>query len=150
MLNVMFTSRPSARWLAESKIPTNMTIVEVLLVRRTLAWITGIILIIATLLGVSLSYSQRRKMGNKNEHSGRGPFCLSCFDLGQTCKTKDENYYTDSTGNIFIDLTDVGKRCECEVKIKKLNKLSEISLIKMSFVHGAMKTMFGFSNICYN
>lgn len=52
MLNVMFTSRPSARWLAESKIPTNMTIVEVLLVRRTLAWITGIILIIATLLGV--------------------------------------------------------------------------------------------------
>lgn len=78
MLNVMFTSRPSARWLAESKIPTNMTIVEVLLVRRTLAWITGIILIIATLLGVSFRNSQRRKMGNQNEHSG--PFCLSCFD----------------------------------------------------------------------
>lgn len=81
MLNVMFTSRPSARWLAESKIPTNMTIVEVLLVRRTLAWITGIILIIATLLGVSFSYILRRKMGNKNDHSGHGPFCLSCFDF---------------------------------------------------------------------
>ncbi|XP_061991159.1 uncharacterized protein LOC133709436 [Rosa rugosa] len=52
MLNVVFTSRPSARWLAETKIPTNTTVVEVLLVRKTIAWITGIILLIATLLGV--------------------------------------------------------------------------------------------------
>ncbi|PRQ35931.1 hypothetical protein RchiOBHm_Chr4g0385911 [Rosa chinensis] len=52
MLNVVFTSRPSARWLAETKTPTNTTVVEVLLVRKTIAWITGIILLIATLLGV--------------------------------------------------------------------------------------------------
>ncbi|KAF5736653.1 hypothetical protein HS088_TW14G00801 [Tripterygium wilfordii] len=52
MLNVMFTSRPSARWLVESKESTNSTIAEVVLVRQTLAWLTGIILIIATLLGI--------------------------------------------------------------------------------------------------
>ncbi|KAM5552698.1 hypothetical protein ABKV19_025088 [Rosa sericea] len=52
MLNVVFASRPSARWLAETQIPTNMTVVEVLLVRKIIAWITGIILLIATLLGV--------------------------------------------------------------------------------------------------
>ncbi|XP_004296639.1 PREDICTED: uncharacterized protein LOC101292590 [Fragaria vesca subsp. vesca] len=52
MLNVMYTSRPSARWLAETKTSLNTTIVKVLLVRRTLAWITGIILLISTLLGV--------------------------------------------------------------------------------------------------
>lgn len=54
-LNVMLASRPSARWLEETKAPTNTTMKEVALVRKTLAWLTGIILIIATLLGVRLS-----------------------------------------------------------------------------------------------
>lgn len=52
MLNVMFTCQPSPRWLAEKEVPKDTKIVQVLLVRRTLAWITGIILIISTLLGV--------------------------------------------------------------------------------------------------
>ncbi|KAF3457664.1 hypothetical protein FNV43_RR02322 [Rhamnella rubrinervis] len=51
MLNVKFVPRPSARWLEETK-PSHDSLQEVVLVRRTLAWITGIILIIATLLGV--------------------------------------------------------------------------------------------------
>ncbi|KAL3506377.1 hypothetical protein ACH5RR_031759 [Cinchona calisaya] len=53
LLNMVIASRPSPRWLEETKIPINSTLVsEVLLVRRTIAWITGILLIIATLLGV--------------------------------------------------------------------------------------------------
>ncbi|RXI00472.1 hypothetical protein DVH24_000706 [Malus domestica] len=52
MLNVMYTCRSSARLLAEKEGLNNTKIVQVLLVRRTLAWITGIILIISTLLGV--------------------------------------------------------------------------------------------------
>ncbi|XP_061959896.1 uncharacterized protein LOC133680888 [Populus nigra] len=52
VLDVMLTSRPSARWLEETKTPSNGTIAEVALVRMTLAWITGIVLIIATLLGI--------------------------------------------------------------------------------------------------
>ncbi|CAA2959827.1 uncharacterized protein LOC111369945 [Olea europaea var. sylvestris] len=53
MLNVVVTSRPSPRLLEETKVPANLTtIAEVILVRRTLAWITGIILLIATFLGV--------------------------------------------------------------------------------------------------
>jgi renin receptor len=55
MLNVKFVPRvvprPSARWLEETK-PSYDSLPEVVLVRRTLAWITGIILVIATLLGV--------------------------------------------------------------------------------------------------
>ncbi|CAK7336253.1 unnamed protein product [Dovyalis caffra] len=51
-LNVMLSSRPYARWLEETKAPTNGTIAEVVLVRMTLAWITGIVLIIATILGI--------------------------------------------------------------------------------------------------
>ncbi|KDP39383.1 hypothetical protein JCGZ_01140 [Jatropha curcas] len=56
MLNVILNSRPSARWLAEVKgsNATNATLVEVALVRKTLAWLTGIILIISTLLGIYL------------------------------------------------------------------------------------------------
>lgn len=90
MLNVMYTSRPSARWLAETKTSLNTTIVEVLLVRRTLAWITGIILLISTLLGVSFNYIQRRKTKNKNDQRGHGPFCLSCLTLLASCKTKSK------------------------------------------------------------
>lgn len=57
MLTVNFAPRPSPRWLEETKgIPDSIKIAEVLLVRRTLAWITGIILIISTLLGVSFLY----------------------------------------------------------------------------------------------
>ncbi|XP_002297811.4 uncharacterized protein LOC7460513 [Populus trichocarpa] len=52
VLDVMLTSQPSARWLEETKTPSNGTIAEVALVRMTLAWITGIVLIIATLLGI--------------------------------------------------------------------------------------------------
>lgn len=55
VLNLMFTSQPSPRWLAESKSNATMA-AEVVLVRRTLAWLTGIILLIATLLGVRLYY----------------------------------------------------------------------------------------------
>lgn len=54
MLTVTYTSRPSPRWLEEEKTLPNSTaiIAEVLLVRTTLAWITGIILLISTLLGI--------------------------------------------------------------------------------------------------
>lgn len=52
LINVMFTSRPYPRWLAETKTPTNTTLAAQVLVRRTLAWITGVVLLIATLLGV--------------------------------------------------------------------------------------------------
>ncbi|KAJ6428309.1 hypothetical protein OIU84_023684 [Salix udensis] len=52
MLNVILTSRPSARWLEETKTPSTGTIIELALVRMTLAWITGIVLVIATLLGI--------------------------------------------------------------------------------------------------
>ncbi|CAK9173797.1 unnamed protein product [Ilex paraguariensis] len=53
MLNVMITSRSTPRWLEETTGSSNPILVaEVLLVRRTLAWITGIILLIATLFGV--------------------------------------------------------------------------------------------------
>ena len=57
MLNVMYASRSYARLLAEKEGLNNTKIVQVLLVRRTLAWITGIILIISTLLGVSFTCS---------------------------------------------------------------------------------------------
>ncbi|KAE8728062.1 hypothetical protein F3Y22_tig00004779pilonHSYRG00026 [Hibiscus syriacus] len=52
LMNVITTSRPSPRWLEETKRPTNATLAAQVLVRRTLAWITGIVLLIATLLGV--------------------------------------------------------------------------------------------------
>lgn len=53
-LNVMFTSQPSARWLEEATgLPNSTVVAEVLLVRRTLAWFTGIILLVATIMGVS-------------------------------------------------------------------------------------------------
>lgn len=53
MLNLLYTSRPPSRWLEETEGQSNSTAyAEVLLVRRTLAWITGIILLIGTLLGV--------------------------------------------------------------------------------------------------
>ncbi|KAL9349481.1 hypothetical protein Peur_056736 [Populus x canadensis] len=57
LLNVMLTSRPSARWLEETKVPAIETIAVVALVRITLAWITGIVLIIATLLGIYFLFS---------------------------------------------------------------------------------------------
>ncbi|KAK4406076.1 hypothetical protein Sango_0614100 [Sesamum angolense] len=53
MFHVTVASRPSARWLEETKASPNSTeIAEVLFVRTTLAWITGIILLIATILGI--------------------------------------------------------------------------------------------------
>ncbi|KAK4356861.1 hypothetical protein RND71_022471 [Anisodus tanguticus] len=53
LFNVIFTSQSSARWLDEAKaLPNATAIEEIILVRRTVAWITGILLIIATLLGI--------------------------------------------------------------------------------------------------
>ncbi|XVF65127.1 hypothetical protein PTKIN_Ptkin09bG0221800 [Pterospermum kingtungense] len=53
LMNVMFTSRSSPRWLAETKSSHNTTTLAAqMLVRRTLAWVTGIVLLTATLLGV--------------------------------------------------------------------------------------------------
>ncbi|KAK1592520.1 hypothetical protein Q3G72_026282 [Acer saccharum] len=54
VLNLMSTSSPSSRWLAEGvegsiNVPA---IAKIVLVRLTLAWVTGIILIIATLFGI--------------------------------------------------------------------------------------------------
>ncbi|XP_022722734.1 uncharacterized protein LOC111279928 isoform X2 [Durio zibethinus] len=51
-MNVVITSRPSPRWLAETKSSPNTTLAAQVLVRRTLAWVTGVVLLIATLLGV--------------------------------------------------------------------------------------------------
>lgn len=55
VLDVTFASRPSSRWLEEVKTSSNSTVeAEVALVRITLAWFTGIVLLIATLIGVYL------------------------------------------------------------------------------------------------
>ncbi|KAJ7955590.1 Type 1 membrane protein [Quillaja saponaria] len=48
--NVMFPSHPAARWLVETK-DTNATDLQVILVRRILAWLTGVILLVSTLMG---------------------------------------------------------------------------------------------------
>ncbi|XP_038880778.1 uncharacterized protein LOC120072460 [Benincasa hispida] len=53
-LNVMFNHLLTPRWLVED-VKVNTTIHEVILVRTTLAWITGIILLIATLMGVNFA-----------------------------------------------------------------------------------------------
>lgn len=60
MFNVKFARQSIARLLAESKDAKDprAAIVEVILVRRVLAWITGIILIIATLLGVRSHFNE--------------------------------------------------------------------------------------------
>ncbi|MCL7046432.1 hypothetical protein MKW94_023048, partial [Papaver nudicaule] len=52
MLNVKFTSRTSRLLEENAPTPSPTLIVEILLVRSTLAWITGIILLISTLLGM--------------------------------------------------------------------------------------------------
>ncbi|KAK1411145.1 hypothetical protein QVD17_37690 [Tagetes erecta] len=53
VLTLNFTKQASPRWLEEKQGSHEaILIAETLLVRRTLAWITGIILIIATLMGV--------------------------------------------------------------------------------------------------
>ncbi|KAK6914269.1 hypothetical protein RJ641_021590, partial [Dillenia turbinata] len=60
LMNVMFTSMPTVRWLEETKGSAESVKQEQqTLVRRTLAWITGLILLISTLLGVrSNNYSK--------------------------------------------------------------------------------------------
>ncbi|KAL5711745.1 hypothetical protein ACHQM5_013992 [Ranunculus cassubicifolius] len=51
--NVKIATRPSPRWLGEALNSTASTaIAEIVLVRLTLAWITGIILLLSTLLGI--------------------------------------------------------------------------------------------------
>lgn len=58
LLNVMVTSHPSPRWLEETELSPNSTAVaEVIFVRRAVAWTTGLMIIIATILGVSFSSS---------------------------------------------------------------------------------------------
>ncbi|CAA7045669.1 unnamed protein product [Microthlaspi erraticum] len=53
LLNVESSSRSAARSMAEVEgIPSPIIIAQIILVRLTLAWLTGIILLIATLLGV--------------------------------------------------------------------------------------------------
>lgn len=52
LVDVTFTSRSSVRWLAETEASANATEDGVVLVRLTLAWVTGLILLISTLLGV--------------------------------------------------------------------------------------------------
>ncbi|GMI69986.1 putative type 1 membrane protein [Hibiscus trionum] len=52
LMNVMYSSRPYSRWLEETKKSLNTNLASQVLVRRTLAWVTGVVLIIATLLGV--------------------------------------------------------------------------------------------------
>lgn len=57
LLDVISAShpRPYARWLKEAESSSNSTIAaEVILVRRTLAWVTAIVLLISTLIGVCL------------------------------------------------------------------------------------------------
>ncbi|KNA07138.1 hypothetical protein SOVF_174520 [Spinacia oleracea] len=55
MLDVTYISRPPLRLLEEVKTPSNVTAAaEVALVRLTLAWTTGIVLLIATFIGVYL------------------------------------------------------------------------------------------------
>lgn len=51
--DVIFTPHHTARWLEEVQA-LNTTGLEVVLVRRTLAWVTGIILLVSTLMGVSV------------------------------------------------------------------------------------------------
>lgn len=53
MLEVIFAPQRAARWLEEKEVIPDV-VQEVLLVRRILAWITGIILLISTLIGVRL------------------------------------------------------------------------------------------------
>ncbi|XP_038995092.1 uncharacterized protein LOC120119345 isoform X2 [Hibiscus syriacus] len=52
LMNVTYTSGPSRRWLEETKKSLNTTVAAQVLVRRTLAWVTGLVLILSTLLGV--------------------------------------------------------------------------------------------------
>ncbi|KAE8668097.1 hypothetical protein F3Y22_tig00112347pilonHSYRG00136 [Hibiscus syriacus] len=52
LMNVMYTSGPSRRWLEDTKKSLNTTVAAQVLVRRTLAWVIGLVLIIATFLGV--------------------------------------------------------------------------------------------------
>ncbi|KAG9148800.1 hypothetical protein Leryth_018112 [Lithospermum erythrorhizon] len=52
MLRVESTSRGSSRSLKEQVSP--LILLEVALVRKSIAWITGIILLVATLLGIAL------------------------------------------------------------------------------------------------
>ena len=55
MLDVTYDSRNSLRFLEEVKSSSNSTAdAEVALVRRTLAWVTGLLLLLATLIGVRL------------------------------------------------------------------------------------------------
>ncbi|WVY94126.1 hypothetical protein V8G54_033214 [Vigna mungo] len=49
--DVIFTPHHTARWLAETSA-LNATLPEVVLVRRTLAWVTGILLLVSTLMGI--------------------------------------------------------------------------------------------------
>lgn len=52
MFHISLTSRPSARLLEEKEASPAIIIAEMVFVRKTLAWTTGIILLISTILGV--------------------------------------------------------------------------------------------------
>lgn len=53
LIEVTYTSRSSRELAENDNVSSPIIIARVLLVRQTLAWMTGIILLIATLLGVS-------------------------------------------------------------------------------------------------
>lgn len=57
MLDVILTPQPSTRSLAEEEDTADLTAtIKVALVRKTLAWTVGFILVASTLLGVSLHF----------------------------------------------------------------------------------------------
>lgn len=59
MLDVTFSSNPTARFLEEVEPSLNSTIVEeIALVRLTVAWASGILFLIAAYIGVSLLPTQ--------------------------------------------------------------------------------------------
>nr|KAJ0224122.1 hypothetical protein LSAT_V11C200066470 [Lactuca sativa] len=57
MLTIKLTTRQHPRWLEEKSLPDFAKIAEVALVRKTLAWITGIILIVSTLMGICFLFN---------------------------------------------------------------------------------------------
>ncbi|CAI9271404.1 unnamed protein product [Lactuca saligna] len=57
MLTIKLTTQQHPRWLEEKSLPDFAKIAEVALVRKTLAWITGIILIVSTLMGICFLFN---------------------------------------------------------------------------------------------
>ncbi|KAJ6817063.1 uncharacterized protein M6B38_413005 [Iris pallida] len=82
MIDVKISARES-RWLEEAKLPNATTIAEVILVRRSLALITGIILLVSTLIGISEQlpriYRVSSPMVTTRRNPGQEWVFLFCF-----------------------------------------------------------------------